>query len=381
MKQISAHDAHTPASNEDDEHPLMFAVRAWDRFFFRPADPTALGLIRITIGIVLLYVHFVYCIGLTNYLGPDAWINNKVMEFQRHSQPLVGPGLKWDDSDGEIFRGQTYWSIYFHVEDAGWLWVIHSIILVIMFLFLIGLWTRVTSVMAWIGAMMYIQRLPAMLFGMDTMMNLALIYLMIAPCGAALSVDRWLKVRRERRRLGPAYVPRPPEPMVSANFATRLIQINFCLIYGAAGTSKLLGSSWWNGTAPNRFLLNYSFAPFDVALYSQFVKYLADHRWLWEVAGAGGVIYTLFLELGFTFLVWNRRSRWFMVCCSILLHTMIALLMGLVTFSLVMMALVLAFVPPEVVRQWLQSAGEQTRLLFSARAREEAQKKQLALSR
>ena len=51
---------------------------------------------------------------------------------------------------------------------------------------------------------------------------------------------------------------------MSANFATRLIQINFCLIYFAAGTSKLLGTSWWNGTAPNRFLLNYSFAPFDV---------------------------------------------------------------------------------------------------------------------
>ena len=65
------------------------------------------------------------------------------------------------------------------------------------------------------------------------------------------------------------------------------------------------------------------------------------------------MIGTLFLELGFTFLVWNRRTRWFMVSCSVLFHTMIALLMGLVTFSLMMLALVLAFVPPEVVRQCL----------------------------
>ena len=36
---------------EGDEHPLMFAVRAVDRFFFRPSDPTSLGLMRICTGI------------------------------------------------------------------------------------------------------------------------------------------------------------------------------------------------------------------------------------------------------------------------------------------------------------------------------------------
>ena len=56
--------------------------------------------------------------------------------------------------------------------------------------------------LTWVGSLMYIQRLPGMLFGMDTMTNLGLFYLMIAPCGAALSLDRWLKVRRERQRLG-----------------------------------------------------------------------------------------------------------------------------------------------------------------------------------
>ena len=61
---------------ERREHPLMFAARAVDRFFFRPADPTALGLMRITTGILVLYVHLVYCIGLSNYLGPDAWVVN-----------------------------------------------------------------------------------------------------------------------------------------------------------------------------------------------------------------------------------------------------------------------------------------------------------------
>jgi vitamin K-dependent gamma-carboxylase-like protein len=215
---------------------------------------------------------------------------------------------------------------------------------------------------------------------MDTMTNIGLFYLMFAPCGAALSLDRWLQVRRERQRLGDKYVPQPPQPRVSATFATRLLQINFCLIYFAAGTSKLMGTSWWNGTAPNGFLLNYSFAPFDVPAYVTFLEWLVKHRFLWELFGAVGVVGTLFLELGFSFLVWNRHTRWLMVCGAVLFHTLIALLMGLVTFSLMMLVLVLAFVPPEAVRQTLESWSVQLQQLWQKRAGGEAGP-QVALSR
>jgi hypothetical protein len=381
----------SPEERPTDEHPLMFAVRAVDRFLFHPSDPTTLGLIRLAVGLVVVYIHLVYCIGIDNYLGPDAWVVNHawtdkpeetgVTDFLRKGNPMVEPSPSWDDSKGEVVHGQALWSIYYHVEDPTWIRVIHGLILLAMFLFWIGFGTRVTSVLTWIGSLMYIQRVPSQLFGMDTMTNIALFILMIAPCGDALSVDRWLKVRRERKRLGAAYVPTPPEPRVSATLATRMMQINFCLIYFAAGTSKLLGTSWWNGTAPNRFLLNYSFAPFEVHGYTRLIKYLAEHRWMWEAVCAVGVVGTLFLELGFAFLVWNRRTRWFMVSGSILFHTSIALLMGLVTFSLMMISLVLAFVPPDVVRLGLQRFGEQLRWLFSARAREEARRQTLALTR
>jgi hypothetical protein len=367
-----------------NEHPLRFAVRAVDRFFFTPTEPTTLGLIRIATGLIVLYVHLVYSIGLNDYLGPTAWVANTglgdhlkpgeggVTEYLRKENVMLGPSTNWYDNDiergnGQLIHGQTMWSIYYHVEDPFWIRVLHNSFLVILFLFTIGLWTRVTSALAWMGALMYINRLQGQLFGMDTMTNLALFYLMIAPCGAALSVDRWLHVRRQRQSQGAAYVPKPPEPLPSACFATRLLQINFCLIYGAAGVSKLLGSTWWNGTAPNRFLLNYSFAPFDVDFYVLMLKYLAAHRWLWEVVGSLGVVFTLVLELGFPFLIWNRYTRWVMVCGVVLFHTQIALLMGLVMFSLMMMTLVLAFVPPQYVRQTLQGWGEVLQQLLFGR--------------
>ena len=39
------------------------------------------------------------------------------------------------------------------------------------------------------------------MFGMDVMMNICLIYLMIGPSGAALSLDRWLAKGRAQREL------------------------------------------------------------------------------------------------------------------------------------------------------------------------------------
>lgn len=388
MKTTATHNAHGETADrpEGEAHPLLFAARAVDRFFFQPSDPTTLGLMRIAAGILVLYVHLVYSIGLTDYFGPYAWVNNDVTKFVRKDNFIQGPASNWKDgwleSDGQIFTGQTMWSIYYHVEDPRWLWLIHGSILLVMLLFTLGLWTRVTSVLTWIGSVMYLHRMmqPGMLFGMDTMTNLGLFYLMIAPSGAALSLDRWLEVRRERRRLGAKYVPQPPQPRVSATFATRLLQINYCLIYFAAGTSKLMGSSWWNGTAPNGFLLNYSFAPFDVPAYVRFLEIMVSHRWMWELFGAVGVVGTLFIELGLPFLIWNRYTRWFMVCGSILFHTMIALMMGLVTFSLMMFVLVLAFVPPEAVRRQLQSLGLWLRQLKANWTKREAGT-QMALTR
>src|SRR5262249_58223947 len=118
-----------------------------------------------------------------------------------------------------------------------------------MLLFTLGLWTRVTSVLAWAGSTCYVHRCSTQLFGMDTMSTILLLYLMIGPSGAALSLDAWLRKRRD---------PTPPRPQVSANLAIRLLQVHFCFVYAMSGLSKLQGNLWWNGTALWDCLANYS---------------------------------------------------------------------------------------------------------------------------
>ena len=87
-----------------------------------------------------------------------------------------------------------------------------------------------------------------------------------------------------------------------------------------------------------------------VGLYDQALIFLCNYRPLWEIYLTSGVVFTLFTEIGFTFLVWGRHGGSGLVTCSILLHLGIGLVMGLTVFSLLMLTMVLAFVPPDVMR-------------------------------
>jgi hypothetical protein len=318
-------------------------VRAWDRFWFRPADPLPLGVIRIFTGLVILYLHLIYSFDLLSLVGPDGWLDAKTMTKYRKEIPFYDLPTDWSLYSGnELAKGQPIWSVYFHLESPGWIIATHAGFLVVMFMFTIGLATRLTSVLTWFGVLCYIHRLPVFLYGLDNIMNVLVIYLMVGPCGATLSVDR-LIARWWARRKG---LPEPQvEPSVSANFTLRLMQVHFCFIYMASGLSKLQGNAWWRGSAVWYTMANYSFAPMNWPVYIEFLKVLCSSRFLWELTMTVSTYGTLALEISFPFLIWRPKLRWFMICCSVLMHTGIGLIMGLTTFSLMMLCLVLAFVP------------------------------------
>jgi hypothetical protein len=326
------------------------------------------------------------------------------MEKIRHDFPFSGRPSKWDEMERpapftgtpeqyEAFKkykwdwqnadprrsaakGYPIWSVWFHVTDPDTMVAVHVAILVILALFTLGVGTRVTSVLAWLGVISYTQRAPTTLFGQDTMMNIAMIYLMIGPSGAALSVDRliaraWASWRAmQAHRAAPTGLK--PVPSVSANLAIRLLQVHLCIIYLSAGLSKLKGNAWWQGTALWGTLANYEFSPMHWPFFLGFLKLLAENRFLWEIFMTAGVIFTLFMEIGFPFLIWVRRMRWVMLSIAVLLHTGIAVFMGLNTFSLFMLTLLMAFIPPEALAWLFQVMGQgapSLRLTFNPRVR------------
>jgi len=77
------------------------------------------------------------------------------------------------------------------------------------------------------------------------------------------------------------------------------------------------------------------------------------------------------VEVGFPFLVWNRTLRPYMVAAAIMMHTGIALTMGLRTFSMMMIVMDMAFLPPHVVRGFLLNLREYLGQLVAPRAEPE----------
>ncbi len=398
----------------------------WERFWFTPADPTLLGLIRICCGAIALYTFIVYSFSLQDMVGPDGWVGLYLREELAHDRPiLVGPlsgdvapppdvesgkpreyfeayqkefgmdlrafGLKAPENDEQwnylveytrkwrqpppayardaqearavdeyraregvdprllYARGSPIWSVWMHVTDPTGMAVVQGLFIAVAALFLVGLGTRVTSALTWFAALCYIHRNPNVLFGADTMMTVLLCYLTIGPSGAALSLDRLL-LRWWRRRSGVADVP--PAPSVSANVAIRLLQIHLCIIYFIAGTTKLQGGSWWTGNALWGVLANFEFAPMQMGLYNDVLRYLCRDQLRFELVMTAGCYFTLAFEIGYIFLVWWPRTRWLFLGGAILLHGTIGMFMGLKTFSLLMLVMNMAFLRPEEVR-WM----------------------------
>ncbi len=344
---------------------LTEAVWSWDRFWFTPTDPTTICFIRLLSGAVAFYVCLTYSWGLFSYIGPNGWVDAKVNTYMLQELPIYAMATEWAEDNPKIGNGHYYWSIYFHVQSPGWIVAIHVFFLVCILLYTVGLWCPYTGPLCWIASMSYAHRAWATVYGVDTMLLILLAYLMIAPAGAVFSMDRWLAVRRARR-LG---LPDPAvEPSVRANFAIRLIQVHFCMIYFASGSSKLLGSMWWNGTAMNQVLLNPMFTPMDSPVFLNTLKALASSRVVWEVFATLGGLFTLWVELSFIFLVWDMRWRWLILIGSILMHLGIGLVMGLTTFSIIMLVMVSSFMSAESVRLVVEEYAAIARRLFRRNA-------------
>jgi hypothetical protein len=385
---------------------LANLAAGWRSFWFTPADPLILCAQRVAAGVVLIYVVAVSTPLLPALYAPDALIDQETANLFRKENPNRLPVEEWERPEGSLppptadeaekekqgflrpelvppivrperenkrdpandpyylrwgigpqfvyEEGTLQFSPYFHLKDPRWMAFVHGCGLVVAILFTLGLFTRVTSVLAWVYALSLIHRALFAAFGMDTMLAIALFYLMLSPCGARLSLDRLIQ-RYRRARFAQAHpgavVPTGVEPSVAANVALRLFQIHFCIIYINSGMSKLQGAAWWNGEAIWQTMANYEFTPVRFELYTKFLTFLAGSLPLWHLVLSAGDLFTIVLEIGLPFLIWYPRWRPFVLTGSVLLHTGIALTMGMTSFSLLMIIMVGSFLPTASVQR------------------------------
>jgi Vitamin K-dependent gamma-carboxylase len=278
----------------------------WNRFWYTPAPPTLLGVLRILTGSMLLYTHAVWGLALSDFFSSTGWLSRALV---RH-----------------IEEGQYVYSFWYLVPDE-WIRPAWAVSMVIFALFTAGLCTRVTSVLSLLCAISYANRVPAALFGLDQINIMLNLYLAIGPSGAAFSLDRWLATRRARSA-------GPPAKSAAANLAIRLIQLHMCVIYFFAGISKLQGDSWWDGTAMWRAFANLEYQSLDLTC-------LAWHPWVVNLMTHTTTVW----EISFCVLVWQKRWRPIVLAMAIVLHVGIGACLGMWTFGLIMLVGCASFLP------------------------------------
>lgn len=196
-------------------------------------------------------------------------------------------------------------------------------------LLLVGWWTRFAAVVAWIMAVSVMNLNYYLHNGGDRVRTIALLYLVLAPCGAVWSLDHWLAVRRRRESPAEGLVFVYPWPL-------RLLFIQMGIVYFFSGIFKWRGESWHAGST-----MHYVMGDLAWTRWS-FAQFPAPY---WLTQGLTWI--TLVWELGFPLLVCLRPTRTITLLIGVAFHVGTGILLELGFFPLYMLCLYLPLVPWE----------------------------------
>jgi len=279
---------------------LRSATAAWTRFWFEPQETSTLVLVRIALGLLVLAWTLSLSGDLFDFFGADG-----IQPSQPHAPGVWGilglaPG---------------------HVAVA----LLFAALLLAAVCLTVGFRARLAAVVVFVGLLSFDRRSPFVFNAGDALLRILAFYVMLAPAGCALSVDRrWAGGRLSEF---PARAP----------WALRLIQLQLSFLYLGAVGAKVRGTTWNNGTAVSYALRLTDLQRFPVP---SFVTHTPAFSTLATYA-------TLATELSLGLLVWNRRLRPWVIGAGVSMHLGIDWSLRVGFFTLAVFVMYLAFVPPE----------------------------------
>ena len=294
------------------------AGRSWNRFWFAPTDPLLICFLRLGVGLLGLAYLLSFNTDLVRLFAGGGLMSIDTVEAIRGS------------SAGQ---GWIYFSFLDLAATPGALWACHVVGVLILVLFTIGAFTRLTSVLSLLVVLSYIHRQPVLTGPFEPVLSMLLLYLCLGPCGAYLSLDRWRAGRRE----GAGKKRSDVASCWTATLSLRLIQLHCVAFYLLMGLSKLSGEVWWEGAAVWILISQVRSRPVDLT-------FLREQRFVLE---AWTQVIVAF-ELVFPLLIWKTLLRPLLLLVALLMWISLALLTGLSGFCLVMLVASAAFLPTEV---------------------------------
>jgi hypothetical protein len=240
------HAPETPAS--EAIAPRKGFGSSWTSFWFSPADPIALHIVRVLAGLVFLGWLLPFAGDVEAFFGQNGWFDLTALKAYRDAdRPPEGAPvpITWS-------LLYTVWSDPARLEGVYWASV------VVVTLFTIGLWTRVTGVLTWLAVTSFVVN-PAITYDADNLLiilafYLMLGYLLLGQWSGDLSIFGRLLGTRDTlllpglgRRVDAGGRPRPGS--YAANLAMRLLQVHFAIVIVVSGLHKLQFGQWWGGVA------------------------------------------------------------------------------------------------------------------------------------
>jgi vitamin K-dependent gamma-carboxylase-like protein len=280
-------------------------ARAWERFWFEPSSVVTIAVVRIAFGLVAL--------GWTASLAPDL-----ASFFSRRGLIPTQPSNRY--WIGVLSPAAPDWAVY----------VVWGVLLVAAACLVIGYHSRSASVLVFVGILSFERRNPFIFNAGDVLVRNLAFYVMLAPTGAALSLDAWRKVREKFWE----FPKRSPWVM-------RLIQVQLSVVYFATVWAKVRGNDWNDGTA-----VSYALRLDDLARI-KVPSFISTNEVLSNLMTFG----TLAIEASIAVLVWNRKARPWVLGAGIAMHLAIDLNIMVGFFSMAMFVAYLSFVPPDTMER------------------------------
>ena len=293
-------------------------ARAWailDHLSSRRHATIGASLTRIGFGLASLLFYLVQYADRNFLWGPDGVVpSDRFVQALEHTHSFSL--YAWSGSE-------LWFSLVFHAGIA------------IAVLFTLGWHPRVLTVLHWVFMWSLFERNRFLLDGGDNLLYLALLYLVLVDT-SAIGLSQ----------------PRPAEPgslrwrittlLHHAGIAAIVLQV--CFIYLASALFKVQGEMWQNGTALYYIMRVQEFTLPGVS----------------EVLYQNGVFVTLatygtvLFQVAFPFMLLNRYTRIVAFVGAVGMHAGIAVMMGLLSFSLIMISAEFVIVAD---RHWLHLAA------------------------
>jgi hypothetical protein len=275
---------------------------AWNRFWFVPQPTSTLALFRIAFGVITL-----------------GWVVSLIPDLQAFYSPH---GIEPVHPD---YTGPGTWGALNSFDNYTAAVALCLALTISSLSLIVGYRTRLAAVVVFCGLLSLERRTPSVFNSGDGLLRILALYLMLAPAGASLSVDRW-RTARDRFWEFPARAP----------WALRLMQIQLSAVYLGSVWEKLHGAPWTDGTAVSYAMQLQDFqrfAPPDLIAHSMLVSSVMSY-------------WTLAVELMIGILVWNKAARPVVLLLGVGLHLGIDMTLRIGFFSAAILTAYLVFLSP-----------------------------------